>query len=175
MRKIELQFLAPACLALTLASIAYAQQSKGAAPAPVPEQIGASQKVFVANAGGEFLDAVTGDAVFDGGPYRPYNEFYSALNSWGRYELVPSPAKADLVLEIGWDLKDTGFKLPVLGELRLRAIDPKTHITLWTFNEYISGAILLGNRDKNLDQAMNAIVSRLKQLMTSTASVPTHN
>ena len=29
-----------------------------------------------------------------------YNEFYAAMKSWGRYELVSSPADADMVFEI---------------------------------------------------------------------------
>lgn len=43
-------------------------------------------------------------------------------------------------------------------------IDPKTHVTLWNFTEYVRGAILLGNRDKNFDQAMTTIVNRMKIL-----------
>jgi hypothetical protein len=46
----------------------------------------------------------------------------------------------------------------------LVVIDPKTHVTLWNFTEYVRGAILLGNRDKNFDQAMNTVVARMKAL-----------
>lgn len=141
-----------------------AQQSKGPAPAPVPVQIGAAQKVFISNAGGESFETVIDQTVFNGGPDRPYNEFYAAVKSWGRYEIVSSPADADLVLEISWVLTDTGLKLPVLGQLRLVVVDPKTHVTLWNFTEYVRGAILLGNRDKNFDQEMNTIVGRMRSL-----------
>lgn len=148
-----------------------AQQSKGPAPAPVPAQISAAQKIFISNAGGESLETVIEQTVFDGGPDRPYNQFYAAMKSWGRCELVSSPADADLVLEISWVLTDTGLRLPVLGQLRLVVIDPKTHVTLWNLTEYVRGAILLGNRDKNFDQAMNTVLGRLKTLMLS--PVPT--
>jgi hypothetical protein len=159
---------------LTFAPGLYAQQSKAPAapPGPVPEQIGTSKKVFIANGGGESFETVIDQIVFNGGPDRPYNEFYAALNGWGRYILVSSPSDADLVLEINWALTDTGLKLPVLGQLRLQVIDPKTHITLWSFIEYVRGAILLGNRDKNFDQAMNTIVSRLKKLTEPLVSSP---
>ncbi len=143
-----------------------AQQPKVQAPAPVPAQIAAAQKVFIANAGGESLETVIDETVFNGGPDRPYNEFYAAMKSWGRCELVSSPADADLVLEISWVLTDTGLRLPVLGQLRLVVIDPKTHVTLWNFTEYVRGALLLGNRDKNFDQAMNTVVARMKALMS---------
>lgn len=142
-----------------------AQQSKGSAPTPVPTQIAAAQKVFISNAGGESFETVFDETVFNGGPDRPYNEFYAEMKSWGRYEVVSSPADADLVLEISWALTDTGLRLPVLGQLRLVVIDPKTHVTLWNFTEYVRGALLLGNRDKNFDQAMNTVVARMKALM----------
>jgi hypothetical protein len=151
-----------------------AQQSKGPAPAPVPAQIGSSQKVFISNAGGESFETVIEQIVFNGGPDRPYNEFYAAVQGWGRYDLVSSPADADLVFEISWALTDTGLKLPVLGQLRLQVIDPKTHVTLWSLTEYVRGAILLGNRDKNFDQSMATIVSRLKKLAVS-PSAPASN
>jgi hypothetical protein len=159
---------------LVFAPESYAQQSKAPAPppGPVPEQIGTTKKVFIANGGGESFETVIDQTVFNGGPDRPYNEFYAELNSWGRYTLVSSPSDADLVLEISWALTDTGLKLPVLGQLRLQVIDPKSHVTLWSFIEYVRGAILLGNRDKNFDQAMNTIVSRLKQLTEPHVSLP---
>jgi hypothetical protein len=146
-----------------------AQQSRGPAPAPVPAQIAAAQKVFISNAGGASLETVIDETVFNGGPDRPYNQFYAAMKSWGRYELVSSPADADLVLEISWVLTDTGLRLPVLGQLRLVVIDPKTHVTLWNITEYVRGALLLSNRDKNFDQAMNTVVARMKGLMAPPA------
>ncbi|MFZ0816337.1 MAG: hypothetical protein WAM78_12510 [Candidatus Sulfotelmatobacter sp.] len=147
-----------------------AEQSKGPATAPVPPQIAAAQKVFISNAGGSSLDAILDETIFNGGPDRPYNQFYAAMKSWGRYELVSSPADADLVLEISWSLTDTGLRLPVLGQLRLVIIDPKTHITLWNITEYVQGAMLLGNRDKNFDEAMTTVVNRLKILAVPTAA-----
>lgn len=92
------------------------------------------------------------------------------MKNWGRYELVSSPADADLVLEVSWVLTDTGLRLPVLGQLRLAVIDPKTHVTLWNFTEYVRGAMPLSNRDKNFDQAMTTIVNRRKILATQPAA-----
>jgi hypothetical protein len=136
----------------------------------VPPQIAAAQKVFISNAGGESFEAVIDQTVFNGGPDRTYNQFYAAMKTWGRYQLVSSPSDTDLVLEISWVLTDTGLRLPVLGQLRLVVLDPKTHITLWNFTEYVRGAVLLSNRDKNFDQAMTTIVNRLKIMIVPTAS-----
>ncbi len=74
-------------------------------------------------------------------------------------------------VRISWALTDTGLRLPILGELRLVIIDPKTHVTLWTLVEHVRGAVLLGNRDKNFDQAMNTVVKRLKAVAASPTTV----
>jgi hypothetical protein len=150
---------------LTLVPLLSAQKSKDSVPAPVPAQISAAQKIFISNAGGETFDAIIEQTAFSGGPDRPYNQFYSAMKDWGHYELVSSPADADLVFQISCALRDTGLKLPVLGQLRLVIIDPKTHVILWDFTEDVPGAILLSNRDKDFDHAMNTVIKRLKLLM----------
>jgi hypothetical protein len=147
-----------------------AQKSKESAPAPVPAQIADARKVFISNAGGESFESVIDQTVFNGGPDRPYNQFYATLKEWGQREIVSSPAEADVVLEISWALTDTELRLPVVGQLRLQVIDPKTHVTLWTVTEYVRGAILLGNRDKNFDHAMTTVVNRLKILMLPSAA-----
>lgn len=135
-------------------------------PAPVPTQIVSAHKAFISNAGGESFEAVIGETVFNGGPDRPHNEFYAQMKDWGHYELASSPADADVIFEISWVLTNTGLRLPVLGQLRLVVMDPKTHATLWNFTEYVRGAILLGNRDKNFDQAMTTVVNRMRLLVT---------
>lgn len=139
-------------------------------PAPVPPQIAAAKKIFISNAGGESFETVFDQVVFNGGPDRPYNQFYAAMKTWGKREIVSSPSDADLVLEISWALTDTGLgRLPVLGQLRLVIVDPRTGVTLWTITEYVRGAMLLGNRDKNFDVAMNVIVDRLQTLLAPAA------
>ena len=170
LRTIQLQAFCVMVAMTGLVPVLSAQQSKWPAPAPVPVQIGAAQKVFISNAGGESFETVIDQTVFNGGPDRPYNQFYAAMKGWGHYELVSSPDGADLVLEISWVLADTGLKLPVLGQLRLVIVDPKTNVTLWSLTEYVRGAIKLGNRDKNFDQAMNTVLGRMKQLVEAAAA-----
>ena len=150
-------------------SLISAQQPEMPA-APVPPQIAAARKMFISNSGGASFENVISEIVFSGGADRPYNECYAAMKGWGRYELVSSPADADIVLEVSWDLSDTGLRLPVLGQLRLVLIDPKTHVTLWNLTDYVRGAVLLGNRDKNFDQAMTTIVNRMKILANQPAA-----
>ncbi len=164
MKNTNRKFLGWILALLSLASILNAQAGKDSVSAPVPVQIGTARKIFISNGGGQSFETVIDQKVFNGGSDRPYNQFYADMKAWGRYEFVTSPADADLVLEISWSLADTGLRLPVLGELRLVIVDPKTHIKLWTLSEHVRGALLLGNRDKNFDDAMNTVVSRMKNL-----------
>jgi hypothetical protein len=173
------------CVTLALAWIAVsdlrAQNQKELLPAPVPAQIFKARKVFVSNAGGDTL----GD--YSGGPDRAYSQLYAALKRWGRYELVGAPADAELVFEIS-------FARPVLGEkvsgggagntpvssrpvkdpqFRLAILDVKTHVLLWTIAEHVQSALLQGNRDKNFDQAMAALVNDIRNVAGQPA--PTAN
>ena len=110
LKAVKLSFLAGVAI-LSLIPVS-AQQSKGVPPAPVLLQIVAAQKVFISNAGGESFESVIDETVFNGGPDRPYNQFYASMKNWGRYQLVSSPTNADLVVEISWVLTDTGLKTP---------------------------------------------------------------
>lgn len=160
-----------------------AQNSKKAVPvhAPIPPQIAAAQKVFISNGGGESIEALTDETLLNGGPDRAYDELYTAIKGWGHYDLVSSPGEADLVFEVCWvfsspnPFTSPNGKLSItdsypLGELRVRVIDPKTHITLWTIKESIRGAMLLSNRNKNFDQSMDAVVGHLKSLVQPIAN-----
>ena len=145
-----------------------AQQPKEAvvSPAPVPVQVIGGKKVFVSNAGEENFRSPLG-LVFSGGSDRVYSQFYAAMKQWGRYDLVSAPADADLVFEIGFTL---GNVPPELGHLRLAIRDPKTSVLLWGFAEYVQSAVLKGNRDKEFDRSMGAIVDDVKNLVTQSAA-----
>ena len=93
------------CLSLALLGLietVSAQQSKETSPAPVPALIAAAQKVFISNAGGASLQTVIDETVFNGGPDRPYNEFYAAMKSWADMKSYPRPPKPT------WSSKSVG-------------------------------------------------------------------
>jgi hypothetical protein len=152
------------------AHILCAQQSK-AAVAPIPEQILAAKKLFVANAGGE--DPSSDDPLFSRGPDRAYNQFYAAMKTWGRYELVGTPADADLLFDIRFTVPPTArsvVKGDSIGaaaydpQFRLEIRDPKSNALLWAFTEHVPWAILKGNRDKNFDLALARMVADAQKL-----------
>ena len=160
-------------IALTLALLSGSSVQSQAAKesAPLPMQIVSAKKVFIANAGHESNPNVGG---YSGGIDQSYNQFYSALKSRGRYELVSSPNDCDLVFEIRFTDAIVGQKIfngTTTGskddpQFRLMILDPKTKIALWAFTEHVESARSQGNRDKNFDQALGRIVNDVKKLAT---------
>lgn len=155
-------------------------KSSPAPSAPVPSLILSAKKIFVANAGG---DEAVFDAQYSGGPDRLYDEFYAAVKSWGRYELTSSPGNADLVFEIGLTVVRPQRSHPLGGDdnpaydsqLHIAIRDVKTQVILWGLTEHAESAILQGNRDKNFEQALTAIMSELRKIAgpaTPAAQVP---
>lgn len=144
-----------------LATLAVVSVTTFAQSAPTPAQITTAKKVFVANAG------ETPTFNFERG--RAYSEFYKDLRAWGHYEFVGSPSEADLVLEIGLvgESEYYGDKIELVPVLKLRVIDPKTQIAVWTFNEELEKGkfVVVGSRlNAKFDKAMARIVNDLKAL-----------
>jgi hypothetical protein len=98
-----------ACLALVLCPLANARQTQllppPPPPPPAPQQpaspeviarVTAAKTIFLSNAGGN--NYFNGE--IPGGPNIAYNELYAALQQWGYFQLVDSPAHADLIFQI---------------------------------------------------------------------------
>jgi hypothetical protein len=145
------------------------QKSKLAPSAPIPSMILSAKKVFVANGGGD--ESLFGPQ-YTGGPDRLYDEFYGGVKSLGRYELVGSPEDADLVFEIRLTVMQPQRSEPLGGDynqaydsqFQLAIRDVKTHVILWGLTEHAQTAVLQGNRDKNFEQALAAILLELRRI-----------
>jgi hypothetical protein len=131
-----------------------AKDTASSPDAPIPPQLSTAKKVFISNAGGEPLN--------DGKhrPLQPYNAFYATMKGWARFELVPTPADADLVLQVSVALSE-----PLI--LRLTILDSRTQATLWELDQDIhSDQTLRGSfaEKKDLDKATAALVTSLARL-----------
>src|ERR1700674_1223893 len=127
-RHIVSRILKSLTIAVLLPLSLWAQQPEETPAAPVPAQIGIAKRIFISNAGEEAFFLLPKDAIYRGGPNRAYNQFYAAMKSWGRYELVSAPADADLIFDIGFtDKYEIRF---LVSQLRLLMLDPKTHVAL---------------------------------------------
>jgi hypothetical protein len=160
-------------------TLAAAGETKPVASAPIPTQISSAKKVFIANAGEN--QPFYNDSIFNGGSERAYDEFYSSMKAWGRYELVGAPADADLVFEIEFTIPRAGPRAssepnlfgdaPYDPQFRLVIRDPKTNALLWVVTQHVQWAILQGNRDKNFDLAAAMLASKVQGLWTRSGAV----
>ena len=153
-------------LAATLLSVPvlHAQQAKDGTPGPIPAQILIAKKVFIANGG---VDGTALEVCLRAGePNQPYNHLYAAMKTWGRYELVDSPADADLVFEIRFTAPSVqcGTSTCYGPQFEVAILDTKTHFRLWTITEAVEGAIRKGTWLKNFNQAMSNLVDDMKRL-----------
>jgi hypothetical protein len=157
-------------LILPLASPALSQSAVTGAPVPV--QIRNAHKVFISNGGGGCTPF--GKVGFSGGADRAYNQFYAEMKAWGHYELVGSPAEAELDFEIRFSCPAAASRT-TKGEstgpshdpqLRLEIVDIRTHIMLWGITQHVEVALLEKNRDKNFDLAMDELVKKVKRLVS---------
>ena len=163
MLKIKLSLLSFAFFALQMIVPAIGAQVPAA---PIPQQILAAKTVFISNAGGMLdLNVVSGD------PRRDYNQFYAAMQAWGRYSLVGSPAEADMVVQISiiYIPRQIGAETVPFPSFRVALLDPKTGVTLWVLDEFLVdkpnlGLIFKKNRDKIFDEAIDKLVNDLKTL-----------
>jgi hypothetical protein len=151
-------------------SFSMAQSKPAPAPAaPIPPQILAAKKAFIANAGGDQM--ANNYPRFSGTPDRAYNEFYAAVKSWGRFEMAGSPAEADLLLEVRQSVSaGPGPGVGLIPQFRLKIRDARTNALLWGFT--INGEFGLGQgeSDRNFDQAVNRLVTELRTLVTPPAA-----
>jgi hypothetical protein len=137
--------------------------------APLPAAITTAQKLFLGNAG----DTDNQDCL------RAYNEFYAALLSDPRYQLVLDPAAADLVLELHYEVRPGAVTGPhssvntsFARQFRLLLIDPRTHTILWNLTEVENNAVFQSNRNKNLDAAVLQLFVDFKDLSQNSTVNP---
>ncbi len=152
-----------------------AQQAKDApatVAAPVPPQIAAAKKVFIANGGVDGGSLAAFRALGD--PNYPYNQFYAMMQKWGHYELVSSPADADLVLEVQFRMTMTsgGDLASYVPHLRLTVVDARTHFTLWTIAEPVEGAIRKATFIRNFNQGMTNLVNDVAKVAGQPPAFP---
>ena len=147
------------------------QEAKEPAVAPVPAQIVAARKVFISNAGADIVS----QSIFKraGEPDQAYNHFYSAMQTWGRYEIVSTPAEADLVFEISFAAPQyyNGTLTSYGPHFELRLLDGKTHFLLWSLTEPVEGAFRKATWLKNFDHGLDVLMDDLKKLSLPATAV----
>jgi hypothetical protein len=143
---------------------AIASKKKVVPPAPLPSAISDAKKVFVTNAGGNQL---------------AFDEFYAQIKQWGRYQLVGSPAEADIILELRYFVEDKGTRVSsatntYTGQTQVfshEIIDPQLSLNiysagtkdlLWSATDHKRLARLEKNREKETINSADRLVQDLR-------------
>jgi hypothetical protein len=96
------------------------------------------------------------------------------MKIWGRYELVATPAEADLIFEVRFAVtvgstnvyQGSGIA-PQEPQVRLVIFDPKTHVVLRAFTEPIKQAALPAKGKRNFKLTLAKVVNDVKELSGS--------
>lgn len=160
-------------LFLVAAPVLIAQKPVSPPSVPLPAPILSAQKVFLANGGAA---PVLAKAFSEAGlTNEPYSSFYSALRSWGNWQILSSPDGADLVLVVSAEASPgTYYKgMPNYNlDLELRIIDGKTRLPLWTLRQPLEGAFLKSTFERNYRSSITGLITQLKQLAPPRPQTP---
>jgi hypothetical protein len=143
---------------------AFASKKKIVPPAPLPSAITDAKKVFVTNAGGNQLT---------------FDEFYAQIKQWGRYQIVGSPADADIILELRYFVEDKGTRVSTAtntytGHTQVfthEIIDPQLSLNiysagtkdlLWSVTDHKRLARLEKNREKETINSADRLMQDLR-------------
>jgi hypothetical protein len=168
MTGIALKFSFAFCAVLLCTAALSAQVPAYTVAGPIPPVLRSVKAIFISNGGSDgelFPDSFSGDDD------RPYSQFYAALKSTGKYDLVSSPYQADFVLYLrllvaycpSKEAKCVGTN-GLLPMFRLTIYDRQTHFVLWTITEPIEGALLLKNQNRNFDSALSSLVREFERV-----------
>jgi hypothetical protein len=131
--------------------------------APVPSQIAAAHTIFLDNAGADANFPLTGE--------QSYDAIYAALHAWNYYQLVSTPAQADLILQLRGIapitniVGDRGGTYSITSPaFQLVIKDRKSGTALWTITSPVSIVGKKDVRDRWTSIAVTNLVSRVKVL-----------
>src|SRR5216684_3533654 len=125
--------------------------AEGADLAPKPTQLAAAKKMFLAfpHAG---WDVSTRDAD------ELYSGIAAAMKSWGRFEIAPTPAEADIIADLSIETENgTNVKIAFL--------DPRTRIAVWAVNEQLAVPYLVGFRSRNIPRTVDALINHIRKMV----------
>jgi hypothetical protein len=131
--------------------------------APVPTPLLNGKKAFISY---ELGDVTAFPDSYSGGPERAYGEFYSAMKTWNRYDLVADPNDADVVFAVRF--VEPSNTVP---QIRIGVADARSHITLWGFVEQVDPKFLKKNRDAAFTASVKLLIADIQTLIAQNGTV----
>ena len=166
-----LRWISTVVLLANCLAVASAQQApQKASPISASARLAAGKSMFLKKAGGSAI---------------PFEVISAAVAEWGRYPLVDSPEKADLILEVVspdesgsvsvtssagvasadghmQDSTTTTKELPA-SEVKLTIYDARSKLPLWSAREKAKPAMKQKAREDNLVQAAQRLMTDLRE------------
>jgi hypothetical protein len=160
---------------LLLCALAFAQQPESQAPAPkkfVPPSVRLKEAktVYVKNGGGSDI---------------PYNVIEGGVEGWGRYTVVNSPEKADIIMEVISPQDDAGGvtvtskttnssgrpeestsssrNLNTGGDIKLTVMDAHNQVMLWSGKEQARGGFKQKSRADNMVESAAKLLREFRE------------
>lgn len=127
--------------------------------APIPPKIGSAQKVFIDNAS---AGDISGER-YSGGGVEVSNQLTAAIKEWGRYEVVATAGRADLVFRVSFTMQPLCDNLgdPMLN---LVILDAKTDFALWGIVTHVKPALLTRSAHKNFATGIATLVGSIREV-----------
>lgn len=146
-------------------SLTASARRKPVARAPLPAVVSNAKKAFLTNGGGSSL---------------AFDEFYSQMKQWGRFELVGSPSDADIIIDLRYTVEDHGPHIwsatntytgqtsvysreLVDPQLILSIYDSSTKNLVWSATDHRRLARLEKNREKETIKSADRLVQGLRE------------
>jgi hypothetical protein len=157
-----LKLVAIMCL-FAACDITPAQKGQNLPLVPAPTAIRDAKRVFLTN-------SRASDAA--------YNAFYSALEDWGRYQIVGCREQADLIVELAYRVghgrawlhdEDNAHPERLLTMTRLAIFDAKSDKLLWSAADSRDLALRVKNREKDAINSAQKLVEELKEAVRAPA------
>lgn len=177
MRRLLLSVL----IALTLASLIYAQDPKRQPLSPIA-RLRAAKTVYLKDSGGSDF---------------PYRLFESSIEGWGRLLLVKSPENADITIEISAPFEDSEFGVsstttttsptgaPIdstteksiktskqlsIQRINVTVFDAHTNVRLWSASEKPKSAFKQKAKEDNIVEATQTLFSQFRDVIEPTTA-----
>jgi hypothetical protein len=162
-----------AAMLLSFAVTLAASSRKQVPEAPLPAVVSNAKKVFLTNGGGNSL---------------AFDEFYSQMKQWGRFDLVGGPSDADLIIDLRYIVEDRGphvwsatntdtgqtsvySRERVDPQLVLSIYEPATKNLIWSATDHRRLARREKNRDKETINSADRLVQGLRERMSPLAAI----
>jgi len=167
--------LIAALLFVCALTIACAQEQKTPVPLTPSARLNAAMTVFMKDGGGSSI---------------PFDVISSALEAWGRFTMVDSPDKADVVVEVSAPASGSGVSVSSStrpsgtnagrpeqnttttrelssGQVKMSVYDPKSKMPLWSASEQPKFAMKQKAREDNLVNAAQRLISKFRERLES--------